>query len=58
MNAEKLLGLVDRQMVIDLATSRAAGDVAADFAEREGVEIRGRSHREDLYVLPVPDPQK
>jgi adenylate cyclase len=40
-------------MVIDLATWRAAGDEAADFGRREDVPIRGRSYREDLYVLPL-----
>ena len=44
---------LDAAMVIDLATWRAAGDTASDFDRREQVPIRGRSHREDVYVLLV-----
>ncbi len=40
-------------MVIDLATWRATGDATADFKLREQVPIRGRSQREDVYVLPL-----
>ena len=40
-------------MVIDLATWRAAGE-PPEFQRREQVAIRGRSQREDVYVLPLP----
>jgi len=54
--AARLQGLtreLDAAMVIDLATWRAAGDAASDFERREQVPIRGRSHREDVYLLPA-----
>ena len=41
-------------MVIDLATWRAAGE-PSEFLRREQVAIRGRSQREDVYVLPLGD---
>jgi class 3 adenylate cyclase len=40
-------------IVIDAPTWRAAGDVARAFALRAQVPIRGRSQREDLYLLPL-----
>jgi class 3 adenylate cyclase len=52
--AARLQGLtrdLDAAMVIDLATWRAAGE-PREFERREQVAIRGRSQREDLYVLP------
>jgi class 3 adenylate cyclase len=51
--AARLQGLtrdLDAAMVIDLATWRAAGEPPA-FERREQVVIRGRSQRENLYVL-------
>lgn len=54
--AARLQGLtreLNAAIVIDLATWRGAGEAAADFARRESVPIRGRSHTEDLYVLPL-----
>jgi class 3 adenylate cyclase len=51
--AARLQGLtrdLDAAMVIDLATWRAAGE-PPEFERREQVAIRGRSQREDLYVL-------
>jgi class 3 adenylate cyclase len=51
--AARLQGLtreLDAAMVIDLATWRAAGE-PPEFQRREQVAIRGRSQREDLYVL-------
>ncbi len=42
---------LDAAMVIDLATWRAAGE-PPEFQRREQVAIRGRSQREDVYVLP------
>ncbi len=47
---------LDAAMVIDLATWRAAGDAAHDFERREAVPIRGRQHREDVYVLLLGSP--
>jgi adenylate cyclase len=44
---------LDASIVIDLATWRGAGEAAAAFERREAVPIRGRSHTEDLYVLPL-----
>ena len=44
---------LDAAMVIDVSTQRATGDAASDFERREQVSIRGRSHREDIYVLPL-----
>lgn len=55
--AARLQGLtrdLDAAIVIDLATWRAAGETGADFVRREQVPIRGRQHREDVYVLPLP----
>ncbi len=55
--AARLLGLtreLDAAMVIDLATWRAAGE-PPEFQRREQVAIRGRSQREDVYVLPLRD---
>ena len=40
-------------ILIDAATRRSAGDVAADFELRERVPIRGRRQTEDVYVLPL-----
>ena len=40
-------------IVIDAATQRSAGDAAAGFEHRPQVPIRGRSQREDLYLLPI-----
>ena len=51
--AARLQGLTrdtDSAMVIDLATQRAAGDLASEFERREQVAIRGRSDREDVYL--------
>jgi class 3 adenylate cyclase len=51
--AARLQGLtrdLDAAMVIDLATWRAAGE-PPEFQRREQVAIRGRSQREDVYVL-------
>jgi class 3 adenylate cyclase len=42
---------LDAAIVIDTATQRSAGDAAAGFERREQVSIRGRSQREDLYLL-------
>jgi class 3 adenylate cyclase len=39
-------------LVIDAATWRSAGDATRDFEVRPQVRIRGRSRREDLYLLP------
>ena len=53
--AARLHGLtrdLDAPMVIDLATWRAAGE-PAEFERREQVPIRGRSQREDVYLLPL-----
>jgi len=46
---------LDASMVIDLATWRAAGEEAADLERHEGVSLRGRAAREDVYLLPLPD---
>jgi class 3 adenylate cyclase len=57
--AARLQGLtrdLDAAMVIDLVTRRAAGNAAHDLEPREQVTIRGRSHREDVYVLPLTPP--
>jgi adenylate cyclase len=43
---------LDVGMVIDLATWRAAGE-PPEFDRREQVAIRGRSQREDVYVMPL-----
>ena len=54
--ASRLQGLtreLDAAMVIDAATRRAAGPAAADLRPSPGVPIRGRRHREDVYVLPL-----
>ncbi len=42
---------LEAAIVIDATTWRSAGDAAADFERREQVQIRGRSQREDLYLL-------
>jgi class 3 adenylate cyclase len=44
---------LEASIVIDTATQRSAGDAAAGFERREQVQIRGRSQREDLYLLPI-----
>jgi len=44
---------LDASIVIDAATWRSAGDAAAGFEHRAQVQIRGRSQREDLYLLPL-----
>ncbi len=44
---------LEAAMVIDLATQRAAGEVAANFDLREQLRIRGRVKREDVYLLPL-----
>jgi class 3 adenylate cyclase len=54
--AARLQGLtrdLDAAMVIDLATWRAAGE-PPEFERRDQVQIRGRSQREDVCVLPLP----
>jgi adenylate cyclase len=54
--AARLQGLtrdLDAAIVIDLATWRAAGEAAADFERRENVPIRGRSRREEVFILPL-----
>ncbi len=47
----RLMRDLDAATVIDLATWRAGGE-PPEFQRREQVAIRGRSQREDLYVLP------
>jgi class 3 adenylate cyclase len=52
--AARLQGLtrdLDAAIVIDAATWRAAGYVAADFARREQVLIRGLAQLQDVYLL-------
>ena len=44
---------LDAAIVIDTATWRSAGEVAAGFEPRTQVAIRGRAQREDLYLLPL-----
>jgi len=54
--AARLQGLtreLDAAILIDAATRKGAGDVAADFELRERVPIRGRRQTEDVYVLPL-----
>jgi class 3 adenylate cyclase len=54
--AARLQGMtreLDAAVVMDLATQRAAGDPAADAELRTQIPIRGRSLREDVYVLPA-----
>jgi adenylate cyclase len=54
--AARLQGLtreLNAAILIDAATRRNAGDVAADFELRERVPIRGRRQTEDVYVLPL-----
>jgi class 3 adenylate cyclase len=54
--AARLQGLtreLDAAILIDGATRRSAGDIAADFERRERVSIRGRRQTEDVYVLPL-----
>jgi adenylate cyclase len=54
--AARLQGLtreLNAAILIDAATRRSAGDVAADFELRERVPIRGRRQTEDVYVLPL-----
>jgi adenylate cyclase len=46
---------LDASMVIDLATWRTAGEEAADLERHEGVSLRGRATREDVYLLPLSD---
>jgi class 3 adenylate cyclase len=43
---------LDAAMIVDAATWRAAGYVAADFVRRAGVVIRGLTRQDDLYLLP------
>jgi len=55
--AARLQGLtqdLDAAMVIDRATWRMAGE-PPEFHRREQVAIRGRSQREDVYVLAMRD---
>jgi class 3 adenylate cyclase len=47
---------LDASLVIDLATWRAAGEEAADMRRHEGLSLRGRTTREDVYLLPLTDP--
>jgi adenylate cyclase len=42
---------LDAAIVIDTTTQRSAGDAAAGFERRVQLPIRGRSQREDLYLL-------
>ena len=42
--------------MIDAATRRDARYVAADFARREGVAIRGRVQTEQIWLLPLEPP--
>jgi class 3 adenylate cyclase len=44
---------LEAAMVIDAATWRGAGYVAADLVSRERVPIRGRTEPEDVYLLPL-----
>jgi class 3 adenylate cyclase len=44
---------LEAAVVIDTATWRGAGYVAADLVPREAVPIRGRSEPEDVYLLPL-----
>lgn len=41
-------------IVIDAPTRRSAGDTAAAFSLRAQVSFRGRSQREDVYLLAMP----
>ena len=57
--AARLQGLtrdLDASLVIDLATWRAAGEPPG-FLRRKQVAIRGRSQREDVYMLPLERPR-
>lgn len=57
--AARLQGLtreLNAAILIDGATRRGAGDVAAEFERRERVPIRGRRQTEDVYVLPLTEP--
>jgi class 3 adenylate cyclase len=47
---------LDAAIVIDAATRRDARYVAADFARREGVAIRGRVQTEEIWLLPLEPP--
>ena len=49
---------LDAEMVIDLATWRAAGESAADFERRGQLPIRGRSLSEDVYILLADTPER
>jgi class 3 adenylate cyclase len=52
--AARLQGLtreLDASIVIDAATHRSAGETAAGFEPRAQVPIRGRTQREDVYLL-------
>ena len=40
-------------MAVDAATHAAAGDTCADFERHPAVQIRGRSERPDVWVLPL-----
>jgi class 3 adenylate cyclase len=44
---------LDAAIVVDAPTWRGAGSAAAEFGLRAQVPIRGRSQREDVYLLPV-----
>jgi class 3 adenylate cyclase len=48
---------LDAAMVIDAATWRRAGYVAADLVRREQLPIRGRTEPEDVYLLPLVPPR-
>jgi class 3 adenylate cyclase len=43
---------LDASIAIDAGTRQGAGDAADDLLRREGVVIRGRRRREDVYLLP------
>jgi hypothetical protein len=38
---------------VDEATHRAAGYACGDFKRHEGIAIRGRSGRRDVFALPA-----
>ena len=49
---QELTRELDAAVVTDSATHRAAGDTAAGFQLRKDFPIRGRSQRENVYLLP------
>jgi class 3 adenylate cyclase len=54
--AARLQGLtreLNASVVIDVATWEPARSIAADFARRADVAIRGRRERQDVYALPI-----